>query len=74
MGRMDKRTDDVTEKALEDTYEIVDSLFESCDEWQCKKCGQKSLGSKYHRCDASITKTICEYCRNYSNGRCRLRR
>ena len=71
---MDKCTDINPPKKAEEMYEVIDSLFDSCDNWQCRKCGMKHLGNKYHRCDANITKTVCEYCGHYAGGKCRLRR
>ena len=74
MGRIDRYMDNNPSKTAEEMYEIIDSFFDSCENWQCRKCGMKRLENKYHRCDANITKTVCEYCRYYADGKCRLRR
>ncbi len=74
MGQWDELTNEKQEKTMADADEIIDSLFDGCDEWQCKKCGMKCMGSRYHCCTASIVKTVCEYCKNYSQGKCTLKK
>lgn len=71
MEELNMPADNNREKLPEKEEEIIDSFFDSCDSWQCRKCGMSSLGRTYHYCSAGITRRVCEYCKYYSEGKCR---
>ena len=60
-------TDDEPEKVLGgySGNEIVNSMFDGCENWTCKNCGKPCPDKEYHICDFGISQKVCEFCKSY---------